>query len=415
MIWNINNSYGSWLIDNTTNNKYLDFHGGFGSNPIGWNHPQLYRKMNDRSLLVNKPANSDFYTPDLINFVDKFRNMVVPKEYPHLFFIDGGSLAVENALKVAMDWKCQKEGKDINTSILHFTKAFHGRSGYTLSLTNTDTHKVKNFTKFNWPRVLSPINGVEKDDDVALNLIDNLIYSEPNIAAIIIEPIQCEGGDRYFSEYFLQSLQKKCKRNDILFILDEIQTGFFTTGKTWCFQHYDLDPDIVCFGKKTQQCGIFAGKRIDEVNEHCFNTSSRINSTWGGNLVDMVRSSNIIDIIYEDKLYDNATERGNEWYNGMKNIRAARDKISNIRNLGLIMAFDCKNTEKRDALLDILRKDEKLLALSCGDKTVRFRPNLAVSSDEVQECIKRLENGISKLRPGTAGGSRASASAKALA
>jgi L-lysine 6-transaminase len=401
---NIKKSIGSLLY---CGNRYiLDFHGGYGSNPLGWNHRKLTKKMSsiDISYFVNKPANSDFQTKQYINFQKNFKT-ILPNNYPHLFFIDGGALAVENAIKVAMDWKYQKNKKylEISTNefnkfsdiekkkffnnvkpkselqIMHLENSFHGRSGYTLSLTNTDNNKIKRFSKFNWPRI--PIS----KEYIMLNHIKNFFNVNNNIAGFIIEPIQCEGGDHYFSKDFLLNIQKLCNDYDILFIIDEVQTGFFTTGQTWCFQHYNLQPDIVSFGKKSQQCGIFANEKISEFTDNCFDTPGRINSTWGGNLVDMIRSNIILDIIKDDNLQQNALDRGNQWYNEM--IQLNLKNISNIRNLGLIMAFDCPN---RDNVLKNLEK-EGLLTLYCGKNTIRLRPNLAVSEYEITNCVNIIK------------------------
>ena len=405
IVWNIQKSQNSFLYDIHTNEEYLDFHGGFGSNPIGWNHPKLTKHFSSglwNKHFLNKPANCDFYTPEYIEFIDKFQTTIIPKNYPHLFFIDGGALAVENALKIAMDWKYQKNGdNNEDLSIAHFTKAFHGRSGYTMSLTNTEPHKTKNFTKFNWPRFLpsiktgTPPQNQKVYDEFAIGEVEKYFKEHhKSIAGLIIEPIQCEGGDRHFTKYFLQNLQRLCNEHDVLFILDEVQTGFYTTGKTWCFQHYDLEPDLVCFGKKSQQCGVFGGKRLGEIQNHCFNTSGRLGSTWGGNHIDMIRSSKIIDIIKEDNLELNATERGNQWSDEMKMIQS--NKINNIRNLGLIMSFDCESTEKRNQLLDILKKN-KLLALGAGENTIRMRPNLAVSKTDISKCVQKIIKGLEEI------------------
>ena len=404
-VWNVKKSHNSFLYS-SDDEKFLDFHGGFGSNPIGWNHPKLLKHFKDNidtHIFINKPANCDFYTQEYIDFINKFKNQVIPETYPYCFFIDGGALSVENALKIAMDWKYQKNGdKNEELSIAHFTNAFHGRSGYTMSLTNTEQHKIKNFTKFNWPRFLSSPKMELSDvpfqkvyDDLAIEEIEKYMKdNKKQVAGMIIEPVQCEGGDRHYTKYFLQNLQRICNQNDILFIVDEVQTGFYTTGKPWCFQHYDIEPDLVAFGKKTQQCGVFGGKRLDELESHCFNTSGRLGSTWGGNHIDMIRSSKIIDIIKEDNLEENTIERGNQWLSNMKTIES--NEINYIRNIGLLMSFDMKTTEKRNEFLDILRKN-KLLCLGAGDKTIRMRPNLAVSSEEIEECIEKTKISLQEI------------------
>ena len=154
---NVKKSLGSYI--SMGNKMLLDFHGGYGSNALGWNHPKLLERMKtviSMEDIINKPALSDFKPQEYFNFELKFRNRMMKKgSYYNLFFIDGGASAVENGLKVAMDWKCNKLGLEDKTDleIVHFEDAFHGRNGYTLSLTNTDHNKVRRFTKFDWPRI----------------------------------------------------------------------------------------------------------------------------------------------------------------------------------------------------------------------------------------------------------------------
>lgn len=381
--WSLERSNGSYIVDEETNTSYLDFHGGYGSNPIGWNHPKLKDRMigeNIKSVITNKPANADFYTHHLSEFVETFKRDVIPSDYNHVFFIDGGALAVENALKIAMDWKVQHTGCEDSTDILHFKNAFHGRSGYTMSLTNTDPHKIKYFPKFNWPR-LEKVEDIEK-------VVDE--WGAHKIAALIFEPIRCEGGDIHFTSTELQHLQRVCHENDILLIADEVQTGFFASGMPFAFQHYPgFKPDLVTFGKKSQQCGVFGGHRVNDIEQNCFVNSGRISSTWSGNLVDMVRSKHIINIVHEENLEENAYLMGERWSRKMGELIFLTSKISNVRNLGLLMAFDCPSKSDRDEMLSTLKRKHHLLGLSCGDRTIRFRPNLAVSPEDIDKCVEK--------------------------
>ncbi|RMH02339.1 MAG: L-lysine 6-transaminase [Planctomycetota bacterium] len=399
-------SHGATLVDARSGREYLDFFGCFGSTPIGWNPPAL---RNDDFLaaaaaaVVNKPSNSDLYTPEMAAFVDTFCRHLAPEGYRHSFYVDGGALAVENALKVAFDWKVRRNrakgvDADVGTRILHFRHAFHGRSGYTMSLTNTDPTKVDYFPKFDWPRVDSPALHFPLDDDslaaarsaeeASLAQIDAAFarYGD-DIAAIIIEPIQCEGGDRHFRAEFLQALQARCERYDCLFIVDEVQVGYFASGRRWCFEHFDIQPDLIVFGKKTQQCGILAGPRVDLVPDNVFAVSSRINSTWGGNLVDMIRATRVTEEAVARDLAGNAAERGEQWLAGMAELAADHGEISNIRGRGLILAFDLPSRERRDAVLARM-SEVGLLGLACGERSLRFRPHLAVTVADVDRCLE---------------------------
>ena len=263
---------------------------------------------------------------------------------------------MENALKAAFDWKVRKNlarGKgEKGSKVIHFREAFHGRSGYTLSLTNTaDPRKYMYFPKFDWPRILNPkvtfpLEGATLEqaaaaEQEAVDQILAAVRQDPDdIACLIIEPIQGEGGDNHFRPEFLRRLRDLADEHEFLLIFDEVQTGFGATGKWWAHQHFDVRPDIIAFGKKTQCCGIAAGPRLDEVDS-VFKVPSRINSTWGGNLVDMVRGTRIIEVMREEGLVDHGLVQGQRLLKGLQEIhRDFREFTSNPRGRGLFCALD---------------------------------------------------------------------------
>jgi L-lysine 6-transaminase len=345
----------------------------------------------------------------LAEFVDTFRKYAVPDYFKHLFFISGGALAVENGLKAAFDWKVRKniENGILNEKggqVIHFKDAFHGRTGYTLSLTNTfNENKIKYFPKFNWPRIINPkitfpmnnenIEKVKDLENQAISDIEKSIVDNPNdIACLIIEPIQGEGGDNHFRKEFFLKLRNICNENDIMFMIDEIQSGVGLTGKMWAHEHYDFKPDILAFGKKTQVCGVMVTDRVDEIKDNVFSVSSRLNSTWGGNLVDMVRCQKYLEIIDEEKLVKNAQIQGEILLEGLVKISEKYPKIvSNVRGKGLMCAFDLPTPEKRDKLQKMLFSN-KLAIITCGSNTIRFRPPLIISSEEIDEALVILDD-----------------------
>ncbi len=295
MVLDLEKSEGVYLYDAKSEKRYLDFFTFFASNPLGMNHPRLandefIRKIGQ--IAINKPSNSDVYTEAMAEFVNNFDRVGIPEYMPYAFFISGGALAVENALKVAFDWKVQKNfekgyRQEKGHKVLHFEKAFHGRSGYTLSLTNTLPNKTKYFPKFDWPRVINPVlkfpeteenlREAEKLEQKALAQAERYFeMHKDDIACIIIEPIQGEGGDNHFRLEFHQALRDMADRHEALLIYDEVQTGVGLTGKFWAHEHY-VKPDILAFGKKAQVCGILANTRVDDIETNCFHVSSRIN------------------------------------------------------------------------------------------------------------------------------------------
>ena len=411
LVLDLKKSKGCRIYNSRTGKYMLDGFSFFASAPLGCNHPKLttpefIKKLGE--LAVNKPTNSDLYTTEMAEFVDSFAKHVVPDSFNHLFFISGGALAVENGLKTAFDWKVRKnmeQGKSekLGTQVIHFKEAFHGRTGYTLSMTNTfNLNKVKYFTKFNWPRIINPkitfplsehLVQVEESEKQAISEIEKAVSDNPDdIAALIIEPIQGEGGDNHFRKEFFLELRRLCDEHEMMFILDEIQSGVGLTGKMWAYQHYDFEPDIIAFGKKTQVCGIMVGKRVDELKDNVFTVSSRLNSTWGGNLIDMVRCQKYLEVMDEENLVKNAELQGKRLKEGLEEIAQKHsDKISNVRGLGLMCAFDCETPEKRDKLQKTLYANN-LVVLGCGANTIRFRPPLIVSSEEIDEALEIIDN-----------------------
>jgi L-lysine 6-transaminase len=408
LVLDLNKSQGMHLVDERNGEVYLDLFTFFASSPLGLNHPKLHSKEVIEELAfasVNKPSNSDIYTVLMAEFVDTFSRIAKPDYMKYLFFIAGGALAVENGLKVAFDWKVQKNflkgnKEEKGHQVIHFKQAFHGRSGYTLSLTNTEPNKIKYFPKFNWPRITNPkvkfpvednLNEIVKLEKQAVDEIYSSIKNNPDdIAAVILEPIQGEGGDNFFRKEFFEKLRDISDENDILLMFDEVQTGVGLTGKFWASEHF-VKPDIISFGKKAQVCGIMVSNRVDEVKENCFHKSSRINSTWGANLTDMVRSKHILRIIEEENLVDNAASIGNYLLQKLNEIQNEYPNlISNARGLGLMCSFDLPNAEIRNKFRDECYK-QKLLILGCGEKSIRFRPPLNVTKEDLNEGLKIIK------------------------
>ncbi len=405
LVVDLDRSQGSTMVDALQQKEFLDCYAYFAALPLGHN-PKGFEEPAFRETLLraalNNPTNSDIYTPEYAGFVQTFRRIAVPEEFAYMFFIAGGALAVENTMKAAFDWKARKNraagiegGAD---KILHFEHAFHGRSGYTLSVTNTEPIKVADFPQFDWPRVSSPAIRFPMDPDecakreaVTIGEIETAFAKDPQgIAAILIEPIQSEGGDRHLRPEFLQELRRLADEHEALLIFDEVQTGVGMTGSMWAFQQFGVTPDLVAFGKKSQVCGILSTRRIDEVEDNVFHLSSRINSTWGGNLVDMVRFARILEIIEQDKLVENAATVGAFFLKGLLDLQKRQPQMSQARGRGLMIAFDLPDTQTRNFLRTALW-DAGLATLPCGPVSVRFRPSLIFSEADATQALGILE------------------------
>ena len=414
LVLDLKRSAGSYLVDARDGRRYLDMFTFVASSALGMNHPALADDEEFRAELVeaalNKPSNPDVSTVAMAGFVETFARVLGDPALPHLFFVEGGALAVENALKVAFDWKSrhnQARGLDpgLGTRVLHLRGAFHGRSGYTLSLTNTKPVSVARFPKFDWPRIDAPfirpgLDAAAMDalEAESLRQARAAFEAHPHdIACFLAEPIQGEGGDRHFRPEFFKAMRGLCDEYDALLIFDEVQTGCGLTGTPWAYQQLDVQPDVVAFGKKTQVCGIMAGGRVDEIADNVFAVASRLNSTWGGNLADMVRARRILEVIEADELFDHAAEQGRYLLARLDEL--ARDFpaiVVDPRGRGLMCAFSQPTTADRD---DVIRElwQRSVIVLPSGEDGIRFRPALTVSRGEIDRAISAVRGALAAV------------------
>ena len=415
IVVDLKKSRGSTIVDARDGKKYLDFFTFVASSPIGLNHPKMTSPAFLQKLArvaVNKPSLSDIYSVEQAEFVETFARVAMPSYLPHAFFIEGGALGVENTLKAAFDWKIRKNfakgyREERGRQIIHFRQAFHGRTGYTLSLTNTDPVKTDLFPKFNWPRVLNPavrfplnennLGQVERDEEASIEQIKEAFRNnKDDVAAIILEPIQGEGGDNHFRLEFFRALRQLADENEAMLIFDEVQTGIGMTGKMWAHQHF-VEPDMVSFGKKTQVCGFLCGRRIEEVKENVFAVSSRLNSTWGGNLTDMVRSRRYLEIIEEEHLVENARVVGEHLLSRIRDMAEEFPSVvSNPRGRGLFAAFDTGSPEIRTKIRTKCF-EKGLIVLPSGERAIRFRPALNVTREEIDKGISIIRESIKAM------------------
>ena len=413
VVIDLEKSHGSWLVDAVTGREYLDLFSMFASMTVGYNHPTLLANRERLgAAAVNKPTLSDIYSQEFAAFVDTFSQVGIPDYLPHTFFIEGGGLAVENALKAAFDWKVRRNlaaGKgEKGSKIIHFSGCFHGRTGYTMSMTDSpDPRKTLYFPKFDWPRISHPrlrfpstdnlLAEVVKAEQKAIDQINQACRDYPDdIAALIIEPIQGEGGDNHIRPEFARQLRQVCDQEQIILIYDEIQTGVGITGAFWAHEHFgdDARPDIITFGKKSQVCGMLAGPRLDEVDNNVFRESSRINSTFGGNLIDMMRFDLVLQIVRDEKLVAAAHAQGRYLLEKLDQLAVEFPGfVTEVRGQGLFAAFDLPSDVERDGVLAALY-DNGAIVLGCGERSVRFRPHLTISRDEIDLAYDLLVKSV---------------------
>jgi L-lysine 6-transaminase len=416
-ILDLEKSHGSWLVDGRDGREYVDLFSFYAAMPLGMNHP----KMNTDEVIrymgriaLNKPTNSDIYTTPMAEFVETFGRVAIPDELPYLFLVEGGSVAVENLVKTAFDWKVRKNHQkgikgEKGQKILHFRECFHGRTGYALSMTDSnDPNKTLYFPKFSWPRITNPkitfplneasLEKVKVLEEQAVAEIQQAFRDhKDDIAAILIEPIQAEGGDHHFRPEFLRTLRDLADENDALFLVDEIQTGTGLTGTFWCHPQMGVQVDGLAFGKKMQVCGILMGRRLDEVEHHVFRMSSRINSTWGGNLVDMARSRLYLEIMEEENVLAHVRTLGSHLLARLGELEQELGGfVTNTRGRGLMCALDLPTPEARREVLSAARA-EGVFLLGCGVRSIRFRPALNIPREVLDLGFDRLTSAIQKV------------------
>ncbi len=408
IVVDLEKSSGSYLYNAVDDRRLIDLYGFFGSMPVGFNHPHFDDPQVQRDLLHAakvKIANSDVYSDGYAEFVATFERVVGLPPLGRYLFIEGGALAVENCLKAAMDWKVRKNmdagDGERGTQVLHFRHAFHGRSGYTMSLTNTDPRKTDLFAKFDWPRVSCPCidfslpasqreaDVIEREKQAEREIHEFIEQRNIDICAIIIEPIQGEGGDNHFRGEWLQKLRRICDESDILLIFDEVQCGMGATGRNWCCEHFDVLPDLMSFGKKAQVCGVMAGPRIDEVKDNAFRLPSRLNSTWGGNFTDMVRSTHYLRIIEQERLVENAGKVGAYFLDQLCDLQTEEPLISAARGRGLFLAFDLPDAKTREEFWHGFF-GLGVLTLRSGEHSIRFRPALDITAEVIDQAMELM-------------------------
>ncbi len=415
IVLDLEKSHGNWVVDEITGEKYLDLFTMFASTSIGYNHPHLVNQIEFLGkMAIQKPTLSDVYTKEYADFMETFSRVAMPEYLQYAFFVEGGTLAVENALKAAFDWKTRKNFIDGHNEeadiVIHFKESFHGRSGYTLSLTNTsDPRKHMYFPKFDWPRIINPKlhfpidkenleETIEKEHHAKEQIETSFKKYGNRVACIIVETLQGEGGDNYFRKEFHEYLREITEKNDAFLIYDEVQCGLGITGKMWAHEHYGVKPDIMTFGKKSQVCGILANKeKLDQIPNNVFKESSRLNSTFGGNFIDFIRFKMILEVYEQENLVENAKVQGEYLLNKLHQLQAKHhDLISNVRGLGLWCAFDFPNPEIRAAFLKESFKNKTIL-LPCGDYSIRFRPHLTITSELIDEAIERIDTSLNAV------------------
>ncbi len=420
-------SSGPYMVD-ADGNVILDMFANFALGALGYNHPALVEVAKSDAYVrasVNPTSTPFVTTPawfDLMHRIQKH----APPGMGKIYFVDAGGEGVEAALKVAFirhgEKRREKDGGPRNplelpanvqdqimqnagtdAVLISFSGAFHGRGLGPLSATHSKVIHKADLPAFPWPMVEFPVNRwpLEKFADEnakaeaeSLKALERAIDAHAGrVAAIVVEPIQSEGGDRHASPAFFRGVQALAKKAGAMLVLDEVQTGVAATGKMWCHEHFELPepPDLVAFGKKMQLGGFFAR------DEHAITQFGRMYQTRNGDRARVMLSATVLETIAKEKLVERAASLGKYFLEGLNGLAAKFPKlVTEPRGRGLLMSFDMPTTAARDDLLKRAMK-RGVMATYTGTRSVRLRPHLVTTEREADIAVSVLGDALAEM------------------
>jgi 4-aminobutyrate aminotransferase/(S)-3-amino-2-methylpropionate transaminase len=411
-------SEGVWLVD-VDGNVFLDLFANFALGALGYNHPALADVARSPAFLAAaaNPTSTPFVTtPSWLEFMETMQARFAPRGMTHMFCVDGGGEGIESALKAAFivhgerrreaggaprdplqlpeaDRAAIMDNAGTDAVVVSFAGAFHGRGLGPMSATHSKVIHKADLPAFAWPTAPFPANRFPLADHAAANaraeagaleaLEAILEQYAGRVAAVLVEPVQSEGGDRHASPAFFRGVQALAARAGAAFILDEVQTGVGITGTLWAHEQLDLPhpPDIVCFGKKMQMGGFFATPAYD------ISQFGRMYQTRNGDRARALLGLATLRTIAADGLLANVRETGAHFLTRLQDLATAFPTlVTEPRGKGFLLAFDLPSPALRDEF-NTRALGKGVFASYTGARSVRLRPHLVTTKAHVDEAM----------------------------
>tara|TARA_Y100001970_G_scaffold158276_1_gene193588 strand:+ start:58 stop:1233 length:1176 start_codon:yes stop_codon:yes gene_type:complete len=353
------------------NNKYLDFGSGIAVNSLGHCHPRLVKALQSQSSKLWHISNL-YYN----SIQEEYAKLLCLNSFAEkIFFTNSGVESIEAGIKVIKSYHHYHNNVD-QKNIITFEGAFHGRTFAALSAQQNEKYS-KGFEPLLSGFIKIPFNDI---DAVKKNI-------NKNTAAIMIEPIQGEGGIRPANLKFLHDIKKICEENNLLFFLDEVQSGFGRSGKLFAHEWANFEPDIVATAKGIGS-GFPMGACLATNKASIGMTKGVHGSTYAGNPLAMSVGIEVIKIILEEGFLENVIKQSNYLWNGLKSIEAKYEGVTEIRGAGLLLGIQTKmNNEKISNKLI----QNKLLCVPAADNIIRLAPPLIVSKKEIDKALQIID------------------------
>ena len=373
------------VLEDVDGNIFLDFNAGIAVCSTGHAHPDVVDAIQRQAERLLHYSASDFYLPIYAETCARLDEIAPMRDPTRAFLTNSGTEAVEGAIKLAR----RHTGRQY---VIAFLGSFHGRSYGSVSLTASKALYHKGFGPM-LPGVLHAPFGTPEGLSYIRDVIFKRLVPAEEVAAIVVEPIQGEGGYVVPPDGWLRELRNLCSEHGILFVADEIQSGIGRTGKMWALEHWDVEPDILLTGKGLAS-GMPLGAMVARADLMDWGAGAH-GSTYGGNPVACAAALATIDLV-EKELAANAGSIGSFLVDGLVELRSRQPLIRDVRGLGLMIGIEFGDGETADAVeLACFRRG--LLTLRAGDAVIRMSPPLVMDERQAASGLRIFEEACSEV------------------